>query len=197
MPMRRFLTITVGLSLLIFTAEAPGKTLYTWTDENGITHITETPPPPKARLEDRIEYSPQSRQEIEEIRQEMKQTQAVREKERIQQLAREAQREAADAAAKAEQAQTEADAAEKRLEEFKEKINNWRRYQNNRSTILDLEAQRNAAKERALQAAEDARAAQRRAEQAKKEAEEAFAPLEGVEADEKSGGEPTAPLPLQ
>ncbi|CAB1075206.1 hypothetical protein D1AOALGA4SA_3026 [Olavius algarvensis Delta 1 endosymbiont] len=47
------------ISCLVILSVAPGvgaQRLYTWIDENGVTHITDTPPPSKAKLEDSVEY---------------------------------------------------------------------------------------------------------------------------------------------
>jgi hypothetical protein len=41
--------------------------IYTWTDENGITHITDQPPPPKARVDDIIKYKEKTPQEEDAI----------------------------------------------------------------------------------------------------------------------------------
>ncbi len=41
--------------------------IYTWTDENGITHITDQAPPKKARVQDVIKYKEKTPQEQEAI----------------------------------------------------------------------------------------------------------------------------------
>jgi len=54
--------------MLLFVApNLVAQQIYTWIDENGVTHITDTPPPPEAELEDIVEYKEKSAQEREAI----------------------------------------------------------------------------------------------------------------------------------
>lgn len=56
-----------ALTGLIFWAAAgdcPADRLYTWTDEQGVTHITEHPPPAKGKLQDVLDYSQRTHQDI-------------------------------------------------------------------------------------------------------------------------------------
>ena len=54
-PKRALVTLTIiFLFLLAFSAQA-GK-VYTWTDENGNLHITNTPPPKNAKVKDVLPY---------------------------------------------------------------------------------------------------------------------------------------------
>ena len=41
--------------------------VYTWTDENGNLHVTDTPPPAKSIVKDTLEYQEKSAAEIQEI----------------------------------------------------------------------------------------------------------------------------------
>ena len=53
--------LILGISLcLIFLANAPlsADQIYTWTDENGNLHITQTPPPEHAKLNNVMTYKP-------------------------------------------------------------------------------------------------------------------------------------------
>ena len=49
-PSVMFLTIILGASPLY------AQKIYTWTDENGVTHITDQAPPKKAEVQDVIKY---------------------------------------------------------------------------------------------------------------------------------------------
>jgi len=60
-----------GISLMLFlfvTAELSADKLYTWTDEKGNLHITETPPPKTARTKDVMTYKPQTEAQIQKIK---------------------------------------------------------------------------------------------------------------------------------
>ncbi|MGD8344789.1 MAG: DUF4124 domain-containing protein, partial [Desulfobacterales bacterium] len=41
--------------------------VYTWTDENGNLHVTDTPPPPKSKIKDTLEYQEKTAAEIQEL----------------------------------------------------------------------------------------------------------------------------------
>ena len=130
---------TLLIVFIVFTAAVPADEIYTWTDSNGVTHISRTPPPPDARHKEVIEYTPQSRSEVDAIRRERQALQDRYDKEAILQNARAARREAEEARQRAEEAKAAADAAEKRASEFKKKVSNTiRRQQLNRGTILRL-----------------------------------------------------------
>jgi len=78
--------------------------VYTWTDENGNLHVTDTPPPPKSKVKDTLEYQETTAAEI----QQRKQRQSTRQ----DQKDRESVRRQADAAAKrAEKSDQEAQEA--------------------------------------------------------------------------------------
>ena len=50
-------TIYIITVVFLFLAHAAmAKTLYTWTDENGVVHITETKPPAGAKETDKVNY---------------------------------------------------------------------------------------------------------------------------------------------
>ncbi|MGA8017301.1 MAG: DUF4124 domain-containing protein [Desulfobacterales bacterium] len=164
---------TLLIVVFLFAATVPADELYTWTDSKGVTHISRTPPPPDARHKEVIEYTPQSRSEVEAIRKEREALQGRYNKEAILQNARDARREAEVARQRAAEAKADADAAEKRAAEFKKKVGNTiRRQQLNRGTILRLEAEALAARNKALKAAQNADLAEKRAVDAQKKAGE-------------------------
>ena len=165
--MRSMRYATLLIVVIMFAATVPADELYTWTDSKGVTHISRTPPPPNARQKEVIEYTPQTRSEIEAIRQEREALQDRYDKEAILQNARAALREAEVARQRAAEARAVADSAEKRAAEFKKKVGNTiRRQQLNRGTILRLEAEASAARNRALKAAQNADLAQKKAVEA-------------------------------
>jgi hypothetical protein len=171
MRLTRYATLLIVVFL--FAATVPADELYTWTDSKGVTHISRTPPPPDARHKEVIEYTPQSRSEVEASRKEREALQDRYNKEAILQNARAARREAKVARQRAAEAKADADAAEKRAAEFKKKVGNTiRRQQLNRGTVLRLEAEASAARNKALKAAQNADLAEKRAVDAQKKAGE-------------------------
>lgn len=171
--MRSMRHVILLIVVIMFAATVPADELYTWTDSKGVTHISRTPPPPNARHKEVIEYTPQTRSEIEAIRQEREALQDRYDKEAILQNARAARREAEVARQRASEARAAADAAEKRAAEFKKKVSNTiRRQQLNRGTTLRLEAEASAARNKALKAAQNAELAQKKAREAEKKAGE-------------------------
>jgi len=64
----KFVISSICCVMLLFVApNLVAQQIYTWIDENGVTHITDTPPPPEAELEDIVEYKEKSAQEREAI----------------------------------------------------------------------------------------------------------------------------------
>jgi hypothetical protein len=79
--------LLMGISLMLIflaTAELSAAQLYTWMDENGNLHITQTPPPKNAKLDDVMTYKPlpeaQTAEDQETERREEMQDQAARQK---------------------------------------------------------------------------------------------------------------------
>ncbi len=65
-----YITIVGGLLLTLLAAlNLNAQNLYTWTDENGVVHLADQPPPERDRVEDVevIRYEKKTPQEIEEI----------------------------------------------------------------------------------------------------------------------------------
>jgi nucleotide-binding universal stress UspA family protein len=56
------LIVFLGAVSLIFQSASGllAGSIYTWTDKNGAVHITETPPPPGAAVEDEMSNPPES-----------------------------------------------------------------------------------------------------------------------------------------
>ena len=56
--MKYFLTGMLIISSLVITAELAAEKVFTWTDENGNLHITQDPPPKKAKIKETMDYQP-------------------------------------------------------------------------------------------------------------------------------------------
>ncbi len=156
--------------------------LYTWTDQKGVMHISRTPPPPTGELEEVIEYTPQTEEEIRKIRQQQDIRRTERAKESSVQFARKARKIADDADKTAKEAKKRADEADQRAREFKNKVgNDTDRIKRNRSKIRKLESEALKAKDIARQAMEVAREAEAQAKGAEKRAAEIMAPEDSSE----------------
>ncbi len=170
MPSVYCLLLTI-IAVAIAT-QCPAGKLYTWTDAQGVTHITEAPPPPGASRQDVIEYRPRSDAELKALEADKKAFEEQLEIKAAKQKAMNAHRKAKESQEQATAADANADAAQKKADEFTKRAStNWRRYQRNKSTIIGLEA--------------DAKAARKKAETAKDSARSALEMA--VEADERAG----------
>jgi hypothetical protein len=61
--------VLLGAATFIFQSASGlwAGSIYTWTDKNGAVHITETPPPPGAAVEDAMSNPPESQAPIQPI----------------------------------------------------------------------------------------------------------------------------------
>ena len=169
----KFLMILAGILLVGFLSSGllAGQ-VYTWTDENGNLHVTDTPPPPKSRVKDTLEYQEKSHAEILEqkqrqsIRKEQDQTEAIRVR-------------AAEAAKRAEEAdQVAQEAGQQAAAAYENAMRTYniygktkdkrKKYKKRLRRAFD---QADAAQARASEAAEKARQAQEEARAAAKEVE--------------------------
>ena len=157
----KFLSIiTCILCLGVFSSGLIAGQVYTWTDENGNLHVTDTPPPPKSKLKDTLEYQPKNAADIQELENRDKKRELDRQDEtkkgRVEEAkkrAREADKTAQAAAAEADQITQEVEVYIRRLGSTKEKRKQFRKK-------IQREIQRaEGAQMRARQAAEDAKQA--------------------------------------
>ena len=65
--MHRGTIIIIAAMLLFSVHSAMAKTLYTWTDENGVVHITETKPPAGTQPTDKLNYTPKPKKETSKV----------------------------------------------------------------------------------------------------------------------------------
>ena len=143
--------------------------IYTWTDENGVTHITDQAPPKEARVEDVIQYKEKTPQELAEIerkidalRKNNERQEKIDAAQRAEVAAREAEKQAREAMEKARE-ETEIN------QEYVRKLSTrkWKRRKfKKRIERIRIETE-------ATQA--EAEAAVKRAEEAAKKAQEAAA----------------------
>ena len=126
----RFLTATAVLLFCIFTASLLGaQKVYTWTDENGVLHITDHPPPQRAQLEEVVTYKERTPEELNAIKRRKNKLRRELDQDFQQVKTREAQLKAKQAE---EEAQKTLEQAEEEYEENKayiDKLSNrkWKR----------------------------------------------------------------------
>ena len=181
---------TIAAFLLLCLVPVTGinaDKVYTWTDEKGVTHITETPPPPNATDRDVIEYVPKTKAEESAIRESRQQSREAQQKQQVVAEAREMRRRAEEARARADELKAEADQLFQQSEEFKMKTSNTiRRWQMNKSTRLQFEQQAAEAQRRAMAADQEASQLEKRAREAEKRVKEMLAEEEESLAEDKS-----------
>ncbi len=161
----RFLTATAVLLVCIFTASVLGaQKLYTWTDENGVLHITDHPPPQRAQIEDVVTYrerTPEEQQAIDrrkrELRRELDQDDQQVKAQEAQLKARQAEEEAQKSLEQAEEEYEQNKAYIDRLSNRK-----WKRKQF-RKKIERLKKETEESFAEAKEAAEQAEAAKKKA----------------------------------
>jgi len=101
------------LAILLLFLSSPdldaGK-IYQWTDENGVLHLTNLPPPQDAAIQEIIQYQEKTAQEIQEYkllqeqkRQKRLQQQQIQDAQKSEFRAQEAKKEAEEAKARAEE----------------------------------------------------------------------------------------------
>jgi hypothetical protein len=169
--MKPLLWTNLIMVLLALATLCPAGSLYTWTDAQGVTHITETPPPPNARGQDVFNYRPRTDAELKAIEEEKMAFKKQLENKAADQKAINARVKAKEASQRATEAEAAADAAQNKADAFRKQANtNIRRMQRNKATTLRLEAEAQAARQKAQSAQESAQtAADRAAEAAKKD----------------------------
>ncbi|MGD2271634.1 MAG: DUF4124 domain-containing protein [Desulfobacterales bacterium] len=147
--------------------------IYTWQDENGVTHISEKPPPAGTKLEAVIEYTPKTEEEIRSIRRQQEARREERAREAVLKNAQNARKIADEAKTRAEEAKRRAEQANQKAQEFRNKIGyDTDRIKRNRYKIKKMELEALKAVEFARQAAEEAQMAEEQAKAAEKRANE-------------------------
>jgi len=149
--MKYILTATILLVIVLSVSSTDAQKIYTWTDENGVLHITEQPPPEKAKVEDVMTFKERSPEELEAIQR--KKNNIRREFEKQEQLDRE------------QDAQLKAEQADKQAKEAKEEAE--KEYEYNKEYIKRLSSTKRKRRQ-----------FRKKIERLKKESEESFAEAE-------------------
>ena len=149
--MKYILAATILLISVLGVSLTDAQKIYTWTDEKGVLHITEQPPPEKAKVEDVMTFKERSPEELEAIQR--KKNNIRRDYEKQEQLDQE------------EEARIKATQAEEQAKEAKEKAE--KEYEYNKEYI-----------ERLSSTKRKRRQFRKKIERLKKESEESFAEAE-------------------
>ena len=161
----KFLIATAILLFSLFTASLLGaQKVYTWTDENGVLHITDHPPPQKSQIEEVVTYKERTPAELNAIQRRKDNLRRELDQEIQQVKTQDAQLKAQEAD---EEAQKALEQANKEYEKNKAYINNlsnrkWKR-KKFRKKIDRL-------KKETEESYSEARSAAERADEAKKKA---------------------------
>ena len=132
--MKYFSTAYIIVILLVLISRIDAGQVYTWTDEKGNLHITDSPPPSNAKIEDvmRVKKKPAAELENEQLRQEQEEAENKNEEkqqeiEKAKREARQAEKRAQEAVAQAEEITRNAEAYVRRLGSTKEKRKQFRK----------------------------------------------------------------------
>ncbi len=163
----RFLTATAIVLFSLCTASLLGaQKLYTWTDENGVLHITDHPPPQRAQIEEVVTYKERTPEEQQAIDRRKRELRRELDQDFQQVKSQEAQLKAKQAE---EEAQKSLEQAEEEYEQNKayiDRLSNrkWKRKQF-RKKINRLKKETEESFAEAKEAAEQAEAAKKKASQ--------------------------------
>ena len=158
----KFLGIAICMLLAGFLcSELAAGQVYTWTDEAGNLHVTDTPPPPKSKIKDTLEYQEKTPAEILELKRRQQAREKEKQEESIWQQAARAAKQAAEADANAQQAAQTAEAqyenAMRTYEKYGKTQDKRKKFKKRIRRAFD---QAESAQDRAFQTAEDARRTQ-------------------------------------
>ena len=165
----KFLIMSACILLVgFFNSSLIAGQVYTWTDENGNLHVTDTPPPPKSKIKDTLEFEEKTAAEIQQLQNRKKRRAEERGQEKVissveaaKRRARQADERAKEAVENAEQITNEAETYIKRLSSTKEKRKQFRKkIQREAQRAQAAQARARKAIEDAAQAAEEARLAE-------------------------------------
>ena len=163
--------ILVGLLLTLLTAiNLNAQKLYTWTDENGIVHIADQPPPEKDRTEDVevLRYDEKTPQELETIQHKKENLRRQFDREERIEKARQAEIQAREAEEKAQAA------AQQAQEEFESNNEYIRRLTSTRNKRKQFRKRVDRIKTETETSQAEAKAAIEQAEEAAQKARTAF-----------------------
>jgi wobble nucleotide-excising tRNase len=128
--MMKFIFTAAILLFSLFVAPlVDAQKLYSWTDENGVLHITEQPPPKGAKVEDVMTYRERTPEELRAIERSQNMEQRDFDKYLQEEKAREAGLKAEEADEKARKAREQAEEDYRKNKAYIDKLSNrrWKR----------------------------------------------------------------------
>ena len=173
----KLIKLSAVLLLIFFAGSSLGaQKLYTWTDETGVLHITDKPPPKRARIKDVTKYREKTPQELDAIQREKEDLRRKYEKEEQIERARQSELQAREADQRANEAVKQArEKYEQNLEYIKRLSTTRDKRKQFRKRIQRLKDESEAAQTEAQMAVKQAEEA---AQKARMTAEEAEKPIE-------------------
>ena len=169
--MKPLLSAAVIVVLLTILSPLNAQTtLYTWTDAKGRVYITDTPPPPDAKVKEVTEHTALTPAEARQLQDQQQRRVEARQDEQQRTKAEEAQR-------RAREADDQARAAVQRAEEQTQQALDYRkRFGNTPSRRQEFKYKIRAEEEKAIQAQAEAQRAVERAQALSEEARTAVGP---------------------
>jgi len=127
--MRFFIAPAIMLFCLYAVSMLSAQRLYTWTDENGILHITEQPPPDRAKVKDVVTYKEKTPAELEAIERRKKQDQQAFDRFKQSEAKRAAQLRARETEVNAQKARAQAEKDYEKNKAYVDELSNrrWKR----------------------------------------------------------------------
>ena len=136
--MKTRFTFIFALFLLCGTRILSAQTLFTWTDEAGVVHITESKPPEDTQIEEKLHYQKQSPNRPPETEENRKKGQTDLEKSEAFERVEIEKRKANKAKQKAEEAFKKANQIKKETDEYIQKV----KYKSRKSKSLRVKMKR-------------------------------------------------------
>ena len=159
--------ITIAVALLLSTTVSAGQ-IHTWTDENGVFHMTDAPPPDSSRSVETYRYRKRPDRDLDAVQQ-------IRAHEKDADRIEQADNRAAEARKRAEEATLRAGEAEAAFQQEQKKTAELiQKATKRKKDALEIEQQQAVAKkaaELATEARRQARAAWKLAEEAAEQAD--------------------------
>ena len=166
--------LTLALLMAILGAShLNAQKIYTWTDEKGVTHITDQPPPKNATVEDVVKFKEISPQELDVIESRKEQLRQWNERQDKIEAARRAEAEARQADRRAKEAMQRAQDEYEYNRDYVRALSNrrWKR-RKFRKRIEGLKIETEATQAEAQAAAQQAEEAAKKAREAAAKARE-------------------------
>jgi hypothetical protein len=164
--------LSAAVVVFLFTIISPlnaQTTLYTWTDAKGRVHITDTPPPPDAKIKDVVEHTEPAPAEARQLQNQQQRVEGRQDEQR--------RTEAEEALRRAREADDQAREAVQRAEEqTREALDYRKRFGNTPSRRQEFKYKIRAEEEKASQAQAEAQRAVERAQALSEAARTAVGP---------------------